>query len=399
VANTLKAWLDNHYYEKEDLHALELIEEFAKTTVATGSEMISRQLQQLVERKRRGDGDALSRRVLTSGNQPPPLPLLPRSQQGRPLHVLDIQPLELARQFTIMESNCFQRIKPSECMHKAWTRPDAADIAPNVTRIIVTTNRIAVWIGLQVLRTKDVKMRAQIIKQFMHTAAAARELNNYSTMAGIVAALSASHLSRLKKTWELLSDKTMAEWADIQLSMDSTKNFGKYKEMLKTINPPCVPFLGFYLSALVFIEDGNKDMVTPQQQPDGITSVPMTPTASQPSMPRRPSVATSTNSMTMSRMSTAWSNGTASTLINGDNSSQPPPTPGQTLINFNKRHMTADILRDIQQYQSQPYNLAMCNPIYQWVEQGLEKAADETQDLYEVSLTVEPKDVGNSNRI
>lgn len=69
-------------------------------------------------------------------------------------------------------------------------------------------------------------------------------MNNFSSMAGIVAGLNAAPVDRLKRTKELLSAKSLAMKADLDKIMDSSKNFAHYKETLKTINPPCVPFFG-----------------------------------------------------------------------------------------------------------------------------------------------------------
>jgi son of sevenless-like protein len=61
------------------------------------------------------------------------------------------------------------------------------------------------------------------------------------------------------------------------------------------------------------------------------------------------------------------------------------------LINFFKRSLSADILRDIQQYQSQPYNLARCKPVYDYITDGLE-LVEGSGDLYEMSLVLEPRE-------
>jgi hypothetical protein len=71
-----------------------------------------------------------------------------------------------------------------------------------------------------------------------------RNLNNFSSMAGVVAGLNSAPITRLKRTKELLSAKTVSLKANLDATLDSTKNFANYKEMLKTINPPCVPFFG-----------------------------------------------------------------------------------------------------------------------------------------------------------
>jgi son of sevenless-like protein len=69
-------------------------------------------------------------------------------------------------------------------------------------------------------------------------------MNNFSSMAAISAGLNAAPIARLKRTKEFLEKKTATLKMDLDKTMDSTKDFQNYKDMLKTINPPCVPFFG-----------------------------------------------------------------------------------------------------------------------------------------------------------
>lgn len=52
MANTLKTWLEHHYMEEQDRNALDVVEDFATTTLmANGSDLMSKQLLQLVDRR------------------------------------------------------------------------------------------------------------------------------------------------------------------------------------------------------------------------------------------------------------------------------------------------------------------------------------------------------------
>jgi son of sevenless-like protein len=66
------------------------------------------------------------------------MPKLPKP--NKKLKLLDIDPLELARQMTIMESHLYQRIRPVECLQRS--REQKTDYNDNIARVIQTSNRV-----------------------------------------------------------------------------------------------------------------------------------------------------------------------------------------------------------------------------------------------------------------
>ena len=63
---------------------------------------------------------------------------MPKS--SKKLKLLDIDPLELARQLTIMESQLYQKIKPMECLQRS--REQKAEHNDNIAAVIQTSNRV-----------------------------------------------------------------------------------------------------------------------------------------------------------------------------------------------------------------------------------------------------------------
>lgn len=70
----------------------------------------------------------------------PPPPIYPKTTKK--LKLVDIEPLELARQLTIMESNLYQKIKPMECLQRA--REQKTDNMDNIATVIQMSNRVSI---------------------------------------------------------------------------------------------------------------------------------------------------------------------------------------------------------------------------------------------------------------
>lgn len=87
------------------------------------------------------EGEAVFRPPTASlANAPPPM--LPRpSTKGYQL--LDIDPKELARQLTILESNLYNKIRPVDCLNKAWSQTDRPESGENIKAMILTSNRVS----------------------------------------------------------------------------------------------------------------------------------------------------------------------------------------------------------------------------------------------------------------
>ena len=63
-------------------------------------------------------------------------------------------------------------------------------------------------------------------------------------MVAITSGLNTPPIRRLKRTWEIVNQRLMAQLATCEATIDSNKNFNNYRSTLARITPPCVPFIG-----------------------------------------------------------------------------------------------------------------------------------------------------------
>ncbi|CAE6415553.1 unnamed protein product [Rhizoctonia solani] len=257
VVNIFKKLLELSVIDKEDRSILDSIKSFAGEIMREVAP--AEQLIRFVDRIQK-QGDSLGRKYTVTTISAAPPSLLPKS--GKRLKLLDIDPLELARQLTLLESKQYNAIKPIECLARARDEPAEND---SIKTIITTTNKIASWVAFSVLEKDEPRRRGNTIKHFIHVAERCRSLHNYSTMAALIAGLNSPPIRRLKRTWDSVPAKVTAILDDVEATLDSGKNFTAYKQRLKTVDAACVPFLGVYLTVLTFIQDGNKDFISKEQ--------------------------------------------------------------------------------------------------------------------------------------
>ncbi|KAH7910846.1 ras guanine nucleotide exchange factor domain-containing protein [Hygrophoropsis aurantiaca] len=252
VLNTFRAMVhDEHFLEKEDMYILDRLKDFLLHETVSKIPA-AKQLLVVVERARGGE---LKKMTINTTLTSPPTSIVPKT--NKKLKLLDIDALELSRQLTIMESHLYQKIRPMECLQRS--REQKTDHNDNIARVIQTSNRIANWVADSVLSHEDSRKRAAVIKQFISVADRCRSMHNYSTMVAIVSGLNSPPIRRLKRSWEQVNARHMSQLGNCEMTIDSGKNFGNYRSTLARVAPPCVPFIGVFLTTLTFIQDGSKD--------------------------------------------------------------------------------------------------------------------------------------------
>ncbi|KAF9885929.1 cell division cycle- protein [Aspergillus nanangensis] len=265
VVNIMKTWLERFWLEPRDKATMDLLRHLQTQIQSSSAFMeipISAQALGLVEQ--RLHGHEVPRRLVSPPTAAVPKPMTPKNMKK--LKLLDIDPTEFARQLTILEARIFARIHQAECLNKTWQKkPPASSESPTgVNAMILQSNQLANWVGEIILGHDEMKKRVLAIKHFVAVAEKCRVLNNYATMMSIISGLGTSPVFRLHRTWSQVNPRVREALQEMRGVMSSEKNFARYRETLRRTSPPCVPFLGIYLTDLTFIDDGIPSLLQPE---------------------------------------------------------------------------------------------------------------------------------------
>ena len=176
---------------------------------------------------------------------------------GSNVSILDFDPLELARQITIKESAIFCSILPEELIATEWMKRSGS-LAVNVRAMSTLSTDLANLVADSILQLEEPKKRATLIKQWIKIANKCLELKNYDSLMAVICALNSSTIARLKRTWELVSQKTKAILEELKQIVDVSRNYVVLRQRLQSHPPPCLPFVGIYLTDLTFVDHGNQ---------------------------------------------------------------------------------------------------------------------------------------------
>ncbi|TDZ39395.1 Ras guanine nucleotide exchange factor A [Colletotrichum spinosum] len=365
VYNAFKGWLESHWRDETDREALGLIQPFAGYDLGNVLPSAGRRLLELAQRVS-NDGSLVPRLVSSMGKTntsiaqyiPADTPHPPLAMTKGQIHqlfawksggsnptILDFEPLEIARQLTIKQMNIFCSIMPEELLASQWMKKGGVH-APNVKAMSALSTDLSNLVAETILQYSEVKKRAAVIKQWIKVAHQCLELHNYDGLMAIICSLNSSTISRLRKTWDFVSPKRREMLRTLQAIVEPAQNNKVLRTRLHDHVPPCLPFLGMYLTDLTFVDIGN------------------------PATKQIPT-------------------------LSGDGSEE--NGGGLTVVNFDKHTRTAKIIGELQRFQI-PYRLTELPEMQEWMSAQIVRVRESDQgnvqvSYYRKSLLLEPREL------
>ncbi|XP_047480152.1 son of sevenless homolog 2-like [Penaeus chinensis] len=350
VLNVLRHWVDYHFYDFErDKALLEKLTSFLEKVKGKSMRKWVESITKIIQRRCNEE----QREITFSLHRSPPSPkwhikledkdwdlILPISAGGtsptpdlvKPL--LMLHPIEIARQLTLLEFKLYRAVKPSELVGTPWTKEDKEKRSPNLLKMIHHHTNVTHWFMRCIVDCDNFEERVAVMMRVVEIMVMFHDLNNFNGVFEVSSALASAAVHRLELTkMEVRKRLPPGQLKVFEEASELSQNHcKKYQEKLRSINPPCVPFFGMYLTNILHIEEGNPDFLV---------------------------------------------------------------RAAEGLINFSKRRKVAEITGEIQQYQNQPYCLLEEPRIKRFLEtlqpfEG-ERELEISNYLYNRSKEIEPK--------
>ncbi|OAD09149.1 hypothetical protein MUCCIDRAFT_32332 [Mucor lusitanicus CBS 277.49] len=206
--------------------------------------------------------------------------------QGR-CFIMSYRTSMLASQLCFIERDVLIKVGWEELIHCKWTKMDSsgnintASIQEKRSRteeqgieqVIQRFNTVCQWVSSEIVRTRNMNERVKLIEKFIRLAKKCKMYSNYATLVQILLGLQSPAVARLEKTWSKVStkcQKLLSQLTEFTSPMKNWKNIRDSMTETTRIKIPfggCIPFLGIYLSDLVFNSEKPRNLPACLDQP------------------------------------------------------------------------------------------------------------------------------------
>ncbi|EFC43486.1 rasGEF domain-containing protein [Naegleria gruberi] len=254
IINSIKYWIENFFVFDFDSEMMQFLSKFIEMVRKSNQNALAKVIENTLERVKNND----SGKVITKVECPEILKLKKKVfSKKKTYSILDYPLQEVARQMSLIDYTMFKKIEPKECLNQAWNKEHRVTKAPNISRMIQHFNQFSGFVATEILKQEDHEKRVKCVEKFIELANHCKGLNNFNAVFSVMSGLNSSSIHRLSKTWEAISEEAKKTREELLSITNTNGNFANLRNMLKTVNPPCVPYNGVFLTDLTFIEDGS----------------------------------------------------------------------------------------------------------------------------------------------
>ncbi|KYN39283.1 Ras-specific guanine nucleotide-releasing factor 1, partial [Trachymyrmex septentrionalis] len=254
VLNVLRHWVSKHAQDFEmDQKLKTLTIEFLEDinyspNLLPAEHKAATQLLRLITKEETESNKIDLKKLLTP-------PVIPSKES-----IETLSALEIAEQMTYLDHHIFISIASEEFLGQAWMKTDKATRAPHILLMTKRFNEVSQLVVSEIIRRSNMSARVAAIEKWAAVADINRVLHNYNGVLQICAAFTNSSVYRLKKTWDKVSKTTKQTIERLQHIVSSDGRFRNLRDALHRCDPPCIPYLGLYLTDLSFIEEGTPNV-------------------------------------------------------------------------------------------------------------------------------------------
>ncbi|KAI9263603.1 ras guanine nucleotide exchange factor domain-containing protein [Helicostylum pulchrum] len=193
----------------------------------------------------------------------------------------------IAQHFCMIEQHMLQKISWDELVELRWRKRSSQrqsfiidlETSDGVDQLIGYFNTTCQWVASEVVRSHHMETRVKVIEKLIRVALKCYHHRNYSTLMQILLGLQLPAVTRLERTWQKVDGcqlelfnqlKEMAKpfrnWKNVRDCMTKATEEVAESFAVETIltnslkqsdhqSTGCIPFLGLYLSDLVFVAE------------------------------------------------------------------------------------------------------------------------------------------------